>query len=220
VATDPEHRFDLAIQLSKLDLAYSIASDHDHKWKVVGDAALNKWQYGLAEECMKRSNDLEGLLLYYQAAGNAQGLSELAAQAEASGKNNVAFTAYLILNEMEKCLEVLTKTDRVAEAAIMARTFAPSQVPRLVELWKSDLLKAKKNKVAEAIASPLTNPGLFNDFQFGLFAEDAFKRRKAKGPTPAGEYAQWKDSLDWDIVGRKIFVCELGILLDVAHQNL
>jgi coatomer subunit beta' len=45
VATDLEHRFDLSIQLERLDLAFQIASelDHEHKWKVVGDTALNKW---------------------------------------------------------------------------------------------------------------------------------------------------------------------------------
>ena len=46
MAIDLEHRFDLAVQLGRLDLAYEIANelDHEHKWKTVGDAALSKWQ--------------------------------------------------------------------------------------------------------------------------------------------------------------------------------
>jgi coatomer subunit beta' len=46
VALDPEHKFDLSIQLGKLDIAYSIAVDMDRedKWKIVGDAALSNWK--------------------------------------------------------------------------------------------------------------------------------------------------------------------------------
>ena len=46
VAKDPEHRFDLAIQLGKLNIAYEIADtlNQDEKWKIVGDRSLSKWQ--------------------------------------------------------------------------------------------------------------------------------------------------------------------------------
>lgn len=207
VATDAEQRFDLSIQLDKLDLAYAIASelDHENKWKIVGDAALNKWQWGLAEECMKRAFDFDSLLLFYQAAGNGSGLIELAQMAKEKGKNNVAFSAYLILGEVDKCLDVLIQTDRLPEAALMARSYAPSQMSRIVKLWKDSLLKAKKTKTAGALADPDWNPGLFPDLSFALFAEDGFKRRKEKGPVAAAEFAEWKDSLDWDIVSREYF---------------
>ena len=40
VATDPEHRFDLALSLGDLQQATEIAREQDteHKWKTVGDA--------------------------------------------------------------------------------------------------------------------------------------------------------------------------------------
>ena len=46
VTTDIEHQFDLALQLSKLEVAYSIAqqSDSDQKWKQLGDYALADWR--------------------------------------------------------------------------------------------------------------------------------------------------------------------------------
>ena len=46
VAKDSEHRFELAIKLGKLKIAYEIADQlkQDDKWKIVGDVALSKWQ--------------------------------------------------------------------------------------------------------------------------------------------------------------------------------
>src|SRR4051794_36245829 len=46
VSTDIEHKFDLAIQLNKLDVAVGIAreADNELKWKTVGDVALAAWK--------------------------------------------------------------------------------------------------------------------------------------------------------------------------------
>ncbi len=46
VSTDLEHKFDLAVQLEKLDIAYNIALevDREEKWKIVGDSALKNWK--------------------------------------------------------------------------------------------------------------------------------------------------------------------------------
>ena len=45
VTSDPEHKFELAMQLSDLGVAFEIASTlkHDGKWKSLGDAALSMW---------------------------------------------------------------------------------------------------------------------------------------------------------------------------------
>jgi len=46
VSTDLEHRFDLAIQLGKLDIATDIAREvnREDRWKTLGDAALSSWK--------------------------------------------------------------------------------------------------------------------------------------------------------------------------------
>ena len=53
VSTDPEHRFELALQLADLKLAYQLAVDaqSEHKWKQLADLATTKCQYDLAQEC-------------------------------------------------------------------------------------------------------------------------------------------------------------------------
>ena len=45
VTSDPEHRFELAMLLNDVKIAFEIAStlDHEHKWKILGDAALGMW---------------------------------------------------------------------------------------------------------------------------------------------------------------------------------
>ncbi len=46
VSTDQEHRFDLALQLHRLDLAHQIALEvnNEYKWKQLGDYALADWK--------------------------------------------------------------------------------------------------------------------------------------------------------------------------------
>ena len=46
VSTDLEHKFELAIQLEKLDVAVEIARevDTESKWKAIGDSALSLWK--------------------------------------------------------------------------------------------------------------------------------------------------------------------------------
>jgi len=44
ITTDMDHKFELAVQLGKLDLAYQIAkkADSEHKWKLIADMAMNE----------------------------------------------------------------------------------------------------------------------------------------------------------------------------------
>ena len=49
ISTDPEHRFELALELNELRICYQIASelDHEDKWKLIGDRALSNWNVSL-----------------------------------------------------------------------------------------------------------------------------------------------------------------------------
>ncbi|TPX31203.1 hypothetical protein SmJEL517_g05420 [Synchytrium microbalum] len=203
VTTDPDHKFDLALSLDRLDVAYQMALevDREDRWKTVGDAALAAWNYRLAEECLRRAKDLEGLLLFYQAAGSSAGLKNLAALAVEKGKNNVAFVCYLLLGQSEACIDLLIATDRIPEAALFARTYSPSSITRVVGLWRELLLKAGKKKVAESISEPSQYENLFPDYKYALVVEDAFKRSRDKGLPPAKKYAEYKDSLEFDFIG-------------------
>lgn len=156
VATDPEHRFELALALNELSIALELArtADVEHKWKIVGDAALTGWDLALAEECFAHAHDLGSLLLLHSSTGNTQGLRSLTSQARAAGANNIAFTCLWQLSDVEGCIELLTSTGRTAEAVLFAQTYAPSQAPRVAGVWRKELQGSGKSKVAKVLAVP------------------------------------------------------------------
>jgi len=156
VATDPEHRFDLALSLGDLQQAVSIAREQDteHKWKTVGDAALTNWDVQLAQECFVKAKDLGSLLLLYSATSDVAGLRELASLAETAASNNVAFSALWQIGDVQACIDLLVKTSRFAEAVLFSQTYKPSATAGLVKQWKEALEKENKTKVARLLGTP------------------------------------------------------------------
>jgi len=43
--------------------------------------------------------------------------------------------------DLQRCIEVLIKSKRIPEAAFFAKTYCPSKVTDIVNLWKKDLEK-------------------------------------------------------------------------------
>ncbi len=115
---------------------------------------------------MKRSRDFHGLLLMYVATGNATGLGELAKTSNEQGLGNIAFQCYWLLGRTEDCLKHLIDQNRIAEAALFARSYLPSHVSRIVTLWRDLLLKSGFKKGAEALADPAEYENLFPDFKY------------------------------------------------------
>lgn len=71
---------------------------------------------------------MSGLLLLYSSTGNKKGIAELAEKAESKAKYNVSFLCYFLLGQLDKCVEVLCKNERISEAAFFSRTYLPSKV--------------------------------------------------------------------------------------------
>ena len=156
VATDPEHRFDLALALSRHDIALEIAreTDVEHRWKTIGDSALAGWDLALAEECFRRAKDLGSLLLLHTATADAAGLRALRAQAEGAGLHNIAFSCLWQLADVDGCVDLLLRTGRTAEAVLFAQTYRPSRAGDVVGAWKEGLEKEGKGKVAKILGVP------------------------------------------------------------------
>lgn len=148
VTKDNDHKFELAIDLRKMDIAHQIlieesqkyesksgdiddaTTDMNSRWRRLGDLALANGKLELAQHCAKLSSDLSGLLLLYSAEGNKEGMKALAEQAKAAGRSNVAFLAYFVTGQVENCVDLLIQTGRIPEAAFFARTYIPSQISR------------------------------------------------------------------------------------------
>jgi coatomer subunit beta' len=102
---------------------------------------MSSGKLDMAEECMRHAMDLSGLLLLYSSLGDADGMMKLAALAKEQGKNNVAFLCLFMLGQVEDCLHLLVESNRIPEAALMARSYLPSKVSEIVALWRNDLTK-------------------------------------------------------------------------------
>ncbi|TFK63457.1 coatomer protein [Pluteus cervinus] len=168
VTTDPDHKFDLALQLDDLDTASDIVRtvpepEAEGKWKALGDRALAVWRFDLARESFEKANDFSALMLLTLSTGDREALRRLAHKAEAKGQHNLAFAISLQLGDVNACVDLLIKTKRAPEAALFARTHAPSQVTKAVDAWKADLLSKNRPKIAASIAHPDQNSDLFEE---------------------------------------------------------
>ncbi|KMZ56206.1 Coatomer subunit beta'-1 [Zostera marina] len=221
VATDPDYRFDLSIQLGKLEIAKEIATEvqSETKWKHLGELAMSSGKFEMAEECLSQAKDLSGLLLLFSSHGDIEGITRLASLAKEHGKNNVAFLCFFMLGKLEECLQLLVSSNRKPEAALMARSYLPSKVSKMVEIWRNDLKKVNL-KAAESLADPVEYPNLFEEWQIGLEVEANLAEKRENYP-PADEYLSYveKSSINLIEVFKNIQIDEvLQENGDVFHE--
>ncbi|XP_054723426.1 LOW QUALITY PROTEIN: coatomer subunit beta'-like, partial [Uloborus diversus] len=183
VSTDPDHKFELSLQLGNLKVAYGLAKEamSEQKWKQLAELAMAKCEFQLAEECLHYAKDYGGLLLLATSSGNASMVEKLGQSSELGGINNVAFISYFLLGKKEKALNMLIQTNRLPEAAFFARTYLPSQVSRVVKLWKESLKKVNE-KASTALADPDEYENLFPALNEAVKAEQFLKQSQVRQP--------------------------------------
>lgn len=169
VASDPDHRFDLAVSLGRFDVALDIArsgpaSGAEMRWRTIGDRALARWNVPLAQECFEHASDMHSLFLIATAKRDAGLLRRVAQAARTQGELNLAVAAFVQLQDADALVDILCDVQRPAEAALYARTYAPHLVPRAVDAWKSSFAaqkSAKQQQMGERIGDPRTEPASF-----------------------------------------------------------
>lgn len=72
VSTDPEHKFELAVQLGNLEVAHELAKEacSVQKWRQLGELATSKGNLELTKKCLWEAQDFGGLLLLATSLGN------------------------------------------------------------------------------------------------------------------------------------------------------
>ncbi|KQK19911.1 coatomer subunit beta'-1 isoform X1 [Brachypodium distachyon] len=200
IATDADYKFDLAVQLGRLEVAKDIAveAQSESKWKQLGELAMSTGKLEAAEECLLQAKDLSGLLLLYSSLGDAIGIEKLASLAKEHGKNNVAFLCLFMLGKLEDCIQLLVDSNRIPEAALMARSYLPSKVSEIVATWRNDLSKVNP-KAADSLADPSEYPNLFEDWQVALTVEKNIASQRGHYPS-ADEYLNYADKSDSTLV--------------------
>merc|ERR1712107_609443 len=93
--------------------------------------------------------------------------------------SNVSFLSYFMLGDLDKCLQILLDSNRIPEAAFFARTYLPSEISRIVEMWKEQLSKVNE-KAGQSLADPKDYPNLFLDFNSSLEAQQMLARERSK----------------------------------------
>lgn len=189
VTLDSEHKFDLAIQLGELKTAYEIAKEtqSEQKWKLLAEIATKKCEFGLAQECLHKAEDFGSLVLLASASGNADMMTKLADSSKSKGQNNISFLSYFVLGKLDECLQLLIDTNRLPEAAFFARTYMPSKMSSIVNMWRDELQKTNV-KAAQALADPEQYENLFNNYQDSLKAEQ-FLVKENETRLPASAYS-------------------------------
>jgi len=124
VTNDPDHKFDLALQLDDLDSALEIVravpeAEAETKWKAVGDRALAVWRFDLARECFNKAGDLNALMLLLLSTGDQAGLRQLAIQA--------GVPKFLFLQEVFSCIHQQRERDRIT---LLSQVFFSLGMPR------------------------------------------------------------------------------------------
>ncbi|GFG37833.1 hypothetical protein Cfor_04931 [Coptotermes formosanus] len=188
VSTDPEHKFELALQLGELQTAHSLALEaaSQQKWRQLAELATTQGELDLAQECLHHAQDYGGLLLLATSSGDAEMVRKLGETADSTGKNNVSFLSYFLLGDVHKCLEILINTNRLPEAAFFARSYIPSRISEVVALWRESLSQLNE-KAGQSLADPKDYENLFPGYAEALKTEQ-FLKPEHQQLLPASEY--------------------------------
>jgi len=172
VSNDLDHKFELAIQIGNLKVAYQLAVeiDSDQKWSQLADLATESGNLEMAQECLHKAQNFGGLLLLATTMGNGEMIDKLASSSLVGGKNNVAFLSFFIRGELEQCLELLISTKRMPEAAFFARSYLPSKLPQVLTWWK-DHVATLSEKASKSLANPEEYKNLFPNYEQSLVEE-------------------------------------------------
>merc|ERR1719399_2182378 len=94
---------------------------------------------------------------------------------------NVAFLCAFLGGDIGECVGILQSHGRVAEAAMLARSYAPSMVGESVVAWRDQLQKVN-DRAAKALADPEEYPNLFPAHVDALAAESWLSSQKKTKP--------------------------------------
>lgn len=169
LTTDLSMRFDLALELGKLEVGQQAAIEATNLstnavdttiWKRLARAALQSGDIDMAAIALKSCKDFSSLMILYKAKNKRDDMANLVDECEQAGYLNVAFSAALLVGNKKKACELLIKSKKFAEAALFARSNVPEMASECVRLWKESI---GNDKVAEALADPAEYHNLFDE---------------------------------------------------------
>ncbi|CAL4118366.1 unnamed protein product, partial [Meganyctiphanes norvegica] len=188
VSTDPEHRFDLALSLGELEVCLQLASEagSEHKWRLVADLAQQRSDLQTAQTCLLKAHDYAGLLLQATSSdvNNSQTIKVVTTDAPARGTGDVSYSSQLSIRNIADCLLywcLLFATRSLDGSSSEWRTYLPSEMSRIVGLWKA----AAGEKVGASLADPAQYDNLFPGLKDAIKAEQFLENQRKPIPATA-----------------------------------
>jgi coatomer subunit beta' len=204
ITKDPEHKFDLALSIGKLDVASNLVDAMPAidkvsiaaKRRLIGDKAIEVGDINLAQDSYIAGGDSSSLLLIASCTGDAKLLIKVVELAQAENKVNVEVMARTLLGDVKGCVHALLKANKKAEAVLFARTYCPSMLETAFPIWKAELDKINP-QLARAVANPLTNSELFQGLSDSIKAEQVLNQVNMGS---GSKYSSARQVLDLDLV--------------------
>jgi coatomer subunit beta' len=176
---DNEHKFDLALQTGNLSISYDLAleMENEQKWLQLADVATKRGDFNLVQECLTRAQSFGSLILFASANSDKKLMASIGEQSRKAGQFNIAFLSHFVLGQLEQCLDILIENQRLPEAAFFCRTYLPSQIARIMDLWRDKLKQSNMERAAQALANPVDYENLFPGLADTFKTEEYFKQQ-------------------------------------------
>lgn len=225
---DSEHKFELALQLGNLSVCYDLAVEleNEQKWLQLSDVATKLGEFSLVQECLIRAQSFGSLLLLASASSDKKLMSSIGDQSRKSGQFNIAFLSNFVLGKLETCLEILIENQRLPEAAFFTRTYLPSEMSRVVNLWREKLKTMNMERAAQSLANPIDYenlfPGLEQTYKTEEFLKIHHQQRMARefvNVQPIWERKPIEEMLDAETNGRFSYEPRRRIENDDEEEN-
>lgn len=129
---------------------------------------------------------------------------------------NIAFNAFFLLRDVDKCVETLILSKRYSEAAFFSKAYCPSHISRIVELWKGGLQKTYP-MTAMKLADPVEYEEAYELLSLTHQIELNIKE-KIKVDVGSESYDRFKEELSRDLLS---IAEELGVeqgLRDITFE--
>merc|ERR1712187_103539 len=126
---------------------------------------------GTVEEAALKANDLSLLYLLCTSTNNENGLLKLYKLSIKGSKFNIAFNILFYLGDVRKCVDLLVETNKIPQAAMLARAYCPSKIEYVTKIWKENLQSISPS-AANALGTPQTHPDCFP--VVGDYVEDEY----------------------------------------------
>ena len=199
---DNEHKFDLALQLGNLPIAYELAleMENEQKWLQLGDVATKNGDFNLVQECLTRAQSFGSLILFASANSDKQLMASIGDQSRKNGQFNIAFLSNFVLGKLDECLDILIENQRLPEAAFFCRTYLPSQISRVIDLWREKLKQMNMERAAQALANPTDYenlfPGLVDTYKTEQYLKQQTKTQSARDFSSITVRPRWMEN-EW-----------------------